>query len=452
MKKLSGWQNCTLLAPEIRSGAARIASAFTAAGFQLFLVGGAVRDIVSGKRPEDVDLLTTATPDEAAEIFPEIKLTGASFGVMRLKEGGTTFEIASAREERNYMDGRHPGEIRCTRDPDVDAMRRDFTINAMRLDPLSGELFDPAGGLEDLRRGIIRTVGDPEKRFKEDYLRMLRAIRFAAKTGFELEEKTFDALCKFSFLAAELAGERIREELTRILTGKHPDRALRLLLETGLLKAVLPEAAALSGVTQPPEYHPEGDVFEHICLMFKHMAYPDPQLAWSVLLHDIGKPVTRSVEPGGRIRFFCHEERGAEMVREIAERLHFSLHDRESIARAVRNHMRMASVREMKTAKLKKLMADDNFSLELELHRLDCISCHSFMDTFVFLTDKLCCEPDPALPPRWVMGKDLVKAGVPPSPAFKTVLEETFDRQLSGEFNTPEEALIFALNQLQERK
>ena len=184
MKKLSGWQNCTLLAPEIRSGAARIASAFTAAGFQLFLVGGAVRDIVSGKRPEDVDLLTTATPDEAAEIFPEIKLTGASFGVMRLKEGGTTFEIASAREERNYMDGRHPGEIRCTRDPDVDAMRRDFTINAMRLDPLSGELFDPAGGLEDLRRGIIRTVGDPEKRFKEDYLRMLRAIRFAAKTGF----------------------------------------------------------------------------------------------------------------------------------------------------------------------------------------------------------------------------------------------------------------------------
>jgi poly(A) polymerase len=437
------------LPPDMLEAVREIAVSVSGQGFELCIVGGAVRDIVSGKTPHDVDMVTTATPEELAEIFPDIKLSGASFGVMRLRRNGFEFEIASGRKERNYLDGRHPENIQYTRDLDEDAERRDFTINAMRLDPLTGRLFDPAGGLQDLARGILRTVGEPEQRFKEDYLRMLRAIRFAARCNFEIEENTWNAIKKLSSLASELAGERIYDELTRILTGRFPHRAICLMAECGLLRAVLPEVDAMRGVTQPPEFHPEGDVFEHTLLMLEHMVFPDTLLAWSVLLHDVGKPLTRSVEESGRIRFFCHEEKGAQLVSNIAERLHFSVRDKEAVSGAVRNHMRMAYVPEMKKAKLKKIMASEHFALEAELNRLDCLCSNKIMTSFLFFCDELRKDPEQKLlhlPEPWVMGRELIAAGFKPSPLFKKVLDDTFDRQLADEFENKEAALLWAVN------
>ena len=436
------------LKKDLYQAVCQIASAVAAQNFEVCLVGGAVRDIVSGKTPEDVDLVTTASPEEMAGIFPEVKLTGVSFGVMRLRAGGYEFEIATARKERNYMDGRHPENIQYTRNLDEDAERRDFTFNAMRLDPLTGKLYDPAGGVADLKRGILRTVGEPEVRFKEDYLRMIRAVRFAARFNFVIEENTLAAIKKLSACCAELSGERIREEMTRILTGKNPAYALQLLFDTGILAAVLPEAARMSGVTQPEQFHPEGDVFEHTLLMLRHMAYPDPLLAWSVLLHDVGKPETRSVEPGGRIRFFCHEERGAEIAGRIADRLHFSNDDKEAVVNAVRGHMRMAHVPEMKKAKLRKLMAGKHFAMEMELNRLDCFCSNKLMQSFLFLCDELHKDSGKsllALPEPWVRGRDLVAAGFSPCPAFKKVLDTVFDQQLADEFANPQAALTWAI-------
>ena len=426
-----------------------IASAVREKGYDLCIVGGAVRDIVSGKVPHDVDMVSSATPGELEQIFPDIQLSGASFGVMRLRRNGFEFEIASGRKERNYLDGRHPESVQYTRNLDEDAERRDFTFNAMRIDPLTGELFDPAGGLDDLERGVLRTVGEPEQRFKEDYLRMLRAIRFAARSNYRIEKNTWRAICKLSPLAAEISGERIYDELTRILTGRFPHRAIRLMAECGLLAAVLPEVDAMRGVTQPPEFHPEGDVFEHTLLMLEHMVYPDALLAWGVLLHDVGKPLTRSVEESGRIRFFCHEEKGAQIVCSIAERLHFSVRDKEAVSGAVRNHMRMAFVPEMKKAKLKKIMASEHFALEVELNRLDCLCSNKIMTSFLFFCDELRKDPEQKLlhlPEQWVMGRDLIAAGFPPSSRFKKVLDDTFDRQLADEFENKDAALLWAIN------
>jgi poly(A) polymerase len=422
------------LKPEVLEAVRHIARTLKEHGFETCVVGGAVRDMVSGRTPADVDLVTTATFDELAAVFPEAKLTGACFGVARLREVGAEFEIASARKERGSMDGRHPETVKFTRDLDEDALRRDFTVNAMRWNPLTGRIADPAGGLADLARGLVRTVGDPSERFAEDYLRMLRAVRFACTLDFVIEEKTFAAIRALAPRCASLSGERIREEVTRMLTCRFPEKALRLLSETGILRAILPEVEAMRGVRQPQEFHPEGDVFEHTCHLLRHMVCPDELLAWSALLHDVGKPGTASTDPDGRIRFFGHEELGERIVCSIAERLHFSTAAEEAVAHAVRNHMRMASVREMKEAKLKKLISEEHFDMELELHRLDCISSHGWMETFTFLVDQLSRTPQRTLPEPWVMGRDLVAAGFSPGPAFKAVLDAVFDRQLAGEF------------------
>ena len=438
------------LKPEVLEAVRHIARTLKQRGFETCVVGGAVRDMVSGRTPSDVDLVTTATFEELTAVFPEAKLTGACFGVTRLREGGSEFEIASARRERGSMDGRHPETIRFTRDLDEDALRRDFTVNAMRWDPLTEKIADPAGGLGDLARGLIRTVGNPAARFEEDYLRMLRAVRFAAALDFAIEEKTFAAIRALAPRCASLSGERVREEVTRMLTGRFPEKALRLLHATGILQAVLPEVAALQGVRQPEQFHPEGDVFEHTCLLLRHMVLPDELLAWSALLHDTGKPGTASTDPDGRIRFFGHEELGERIVHAVAERLHFSTAARDAIAHAVRNHMRMASVREMKEAKLKRLVSGEHFDLELELHRLDCIACHGCMETFTFLVDRLSRTPQRALPEPWVRGRDLVAAGFAPGPAFKAVLDSVFDRQLAGEFPDRAAALDFACRLLRD--
>lgn len=419
------------------------------AGFRAMLVGGSVRDMLLGRVPHDFDLVTDATPEELAQVFPgECELVGASFGVSLVKRDGLSLEVATAREERNYLDGRHPESVRYTRDLSVDVARRDFTVNALMYDPVAGEVVDHVGGVADLEKGVIRCVGDPERRFSEDYLRMLRAVRFAGRFGFGLDPATRAALDKLSGKCSQLSGERVREEMSRILCTPRAAESLKLMLDSGLLAAVLPEVAALSGVEQPPEFHPEGDVFTHTCLMLRNMVLPTVNLAWSVLLHDVGKKPCFGRDETGRIRFFGHESAGAEMAGAILERLRFSVADRERIVAAVKNHMRFAAVREMKSGKILRLLADDNFALELELHRLDCMSCHGKLDGFVYLVDQLRKLPEAKLPPPLILGRDLVGAGFSPSPRFGEVLREIYERQLSGEFADREGALQAALKML----
>lgn len=434
--------------PEFRA-AKTVAMRLQEAGYAANLVGGSVRDLLLGAVPHDFDLVTVATPEELEEVFPgECELVGASFGVSLVKHGGTAIEVATAREERNYLDGRHPESVRYTRDLSVDVARRDFTVNALMYDPVSGEVIDHAGGVADLEKGVIRCVGDPERRFGEDYLRMLRAVRFAGRFGFDLDPATHAALKKLSSKCSCLSGERVREEMSKILCSPRAAESVRLMLDTGLLAAVLPEVSALAGVEQPPQFHPEGDVFTHTCLMLEHMALSAPNLAWSVLLHDVGKKACFGHDETGRIRFFGHEAVGAELAEKILGRLRFSVADRECIVAAIRNHMRFAAVREMKHAKLLRLLADDNFALELELHRLDCISCHGKMECFVYLLDKLREMPEIKLPPPLILGRDLVAAGATPSPRFGKVLHDIYERQLSGEFADRDSALRAALEML----
>jgi len=434
--------------PEFRV-AKLVAERLAQAGYAANLVGGSVRDLLLGAVPHDFDLVTSATPDELAALFPgECELVGASFGVSLVKRDGVALEVATAREERNYLDGRHPESVRYTRDLSVDVARRDFTVNALMYDPVRKTVIDHVGGVADLEKGVIRCVGDPERRFGEDYLRMLRAVRFAGRFGFELDPATRAALDKLAAKCAQLSGERVREEMTKILCSPRAAESVKLMLDSGLLAAVLPEVAALAGVEQPPRFHPEGDVFTHTCLMLRHMVLPTPNLAWSVLLHDVGKPACFSHDETGRIRFFGHESVGAEQAGAILERLRFSVADRERIAGAIRNHMRFASVREMKHSKILRLLADDNFALELELHRLDCISCHGKMEGFVYLVDQLRRLPDAKLPPPLLLGRDLVAAGIAPSSRFGEVLHDIYERQLSGEISDRDAALRAALEML----
>ncbi len=436
--------------PEFQA-AIHLARRLREAGFAAGLVGGSVRDLLLGRVPSDFDIVTSARPEELAALFEDVRAVGASFGVSLVGIDGFRIEVATAREERNYLDGRHPELVKYTSSLECDVTRRDFTINALWFDPVAGEVCDCVGGIDDLERGVIRTVGDPGKRFSEDFLRMLRAVRFAARLGFELDPATERAIRRLAPRAAELAGERICSEVTRMLCGHDPAGAIRLMLRTGLLEAVLPEVAALDGVGQPPEFHPEGDVFTHTMLMLEHMVSPEPNLAWSVLLHDIAKPETRMVDETGRVRFFGHESAGAVRAGGILDRLRFSAADREAVVAAVRNHMRFAAVREMRPAKVRRLIADPNFPLELELHRLDCIACHGILDVFVFLLDQLAERPElRTLPEPWVAGRDLVAAGCRPGPRFRPVLDEIFERQLAGEFTSPGEALAAALERFRE--
>ena len=419
-----------------------IAADIRRAGFDCRIVGGAVRDMLCGVTPDDIDLVTTAFPDELEKIFPDIHWAGKAFGVSLIKRGGFTFELATARLERSYQDGRHPEEIKFSRDFKCDVIRRDFTVNALLCDPFTLEVTDYVGGVEDVHKKIIRTVGDPQVRFREDALRMLRSVRFAARRGFILEENTEKAITLLAENVKFLACERIKCELDKIIVSPQRRYAFDIMRRTTLLKEILPEVDALYKVQQEKQFHPEGDVYTHTMIMLERMVLPDTVLAWSVLLHDIGKAVTTFTDENGRIRAFGHEEKGAAMVYDIAERLKFSVAEREKIAMAVKNHMRMAHVREMRTAKLKRLLCDENFPLELELHRLDCISSHKIMDCWLFLVDQLSQTPVEMLRQKpFVNGNDLIRMGAKPSALFKKILDELFDRQLSGEFPDKSSAL-----------
>lgn len=408
-------------------------------GHQAFLAGGCVRDRLLNLPVKDEDVATSARPEEVAAMFPGAELVGAHFGVVIV---GRT-EIATFRSESSYGDGRHPDRVQFETSPERDAMRRDFTINGMFLDPDSGVILDFVGGQEDLRARLVRAIGRPEDRFAEDHLRMLRAVRFAARLGFTIEPATFGAIRSLAPRIHGISPERIRDELTRMLTSGYARQALELLHETRLLNEVLPEVAAFRGVEQPPEFHPEGDVWVHVLMMLDAMGPASTELAWGVLLHDAGKPGT--FERRDRIRFHGHVELGVTIARAICTRLRFSHAQTERIVALVDNHMRFMHVREMRSSTLKRFLRMDSFAEHMELHRLDCLASNGKLDNYEFARAQLAAMPPEALrPARLLTGEDLIAAGYPPGAAFREALRAVEDAQLEGTVTSREEAMAVA--------
>jgi poly(A) polymerase len=415
------------------------------AGFHAFLVGGCVRDLLLEREPADFDISTDATPDDVMRIFPKTYAVGAQFGVVLVAISDTeTIEVATFRSDVGYSDGRHPDEVRFTKSPQEDVQRRDFTINGLLLDPLTDEVLDYVGGRKDLEAGIIRTIGDPEKRFAEDKLRMLRAVRFAARFGYILERGTMEAIQKLAPQIHQVSAERVRDELTKMLTEGRARLAFFMLYASRLLREVLPEIAAMKGVEQPPEFHPEGDVFIHTLLLLDNLPQPcTPTLAWGALLHDVGKPPTFRVAPD-RIRFDNHVDVGVKIAEGICQRLHFSNEDTEQIVALVDNHMRFGDATRMSESTLKKFLRMPHFDEHLELHRLDCTASHGKLGSYDFVREKLASIPPEVMRPAPLLtGEDLIAAGYPPGPRFKEILAAVEDGQLENRLHSNEDAMAF---------
>ena len=411
------------------------------AGYAALLAGGCVRDMVLGRPPKDWDVATDADPHAVAGLFDRTLEIGAQFGICVVVVDGRAYEVARFRRDGPYRDGRRPESVEFV-DAAADAQRRDFTINGMFYDPFSGALVDYVGGQEDLAAGLIRAIGDPVARFDEDYLRLLRAVRFAARFDFDIEPETFAALRAHAGRIANVSAERICAELTSLLTDGGAVRGLRLLDESGLLEAVLPEVAAMRGVGQPPQFHPEGDVWTHVKLLFEHLEQPGSDLAWSALLHDIGKPPT--YQKSDRIRFNRHDAVGAAMAAQICRRLKMSNDASQRICDLVAYHMRIRHVKEMRSSKLKRLLREPFFPELLQLHRADCLASHGKLDLYEFCRAQLAESGDVGLRPAPLLsGKDLIAAGYAPGPRFKEILTTVEDAQLEGGLSTHEEALRF---------
>ena len=419
-------------------------------GHLAYLVGGCVRDLLLGREPADYDVATSATPDEVMRIFPETYAVGAQFGVVLVASRVNNVEVATFRSDIGYSDGRHPDEVRFTQEPREDVQRRDFTINGMMLDPVTNEVLDYVGGQKDLQAGIIRAIGDPELRFAEDKLRMLRAVRFAARLGYTIEPITFAAIKKLTPQILQVSRERVRDELTKMLTEGKARQAFLLLDETGLLHQVLPEIEKMKGVEQPPQFHPEGDVFVHTLLLLENLPQPCPAtLAWGALLHDVGKPPTFRVAPD-RIRFDDHVNVGVKMAEEICNRLRFSNDDTEQILALVDNHMRFAQAMQMNQSTLKKFLRMPRFEEHLELHRLDCLGSHRTLTSYDFVREKLAETPPEVMRPAPLLtGDDLIAAGYEPGPKFKEILGAVEDGQLEGRLASREEAMRFVQREFQ---
>ena len=411
------------------------------AGHKAYWVGGCVRDGLLGRKVSDWDVATSALPDEVLAIFPDARVVGPRFGIAAVRDGEDLVEIATFRRDCGYSDGRRPDRVAYTSDPEVDVLRRDFTVNAILHDPVSDSKLDFVGGERDLRRRLIRAVGDPLVRFREDRLRMLRAVRFAASLGFEIEAATLSAIRECAPAIASVAAERIQLELTRILTEGGARRGFELLDRSGLLERLLPEVKALQGVEQPPEFHPEGDVWVHTMLMLDRLVLPPATLAWGVLLHDVGKPdtFTRS----DRIRFHGHVERGVELARRICSRLRFSNADARQVVALVENHMRFMAVRQMRPGKLRRFLEQPGFGEHLELHRVDCLSSHGKLANYEFAAERLRqIEAEKPLP-RLLTGRDLIEEGYVPGPVFREILTEVEERQIEGEITGRDAALAY---------
>jgi poly(A) polymerase len=420
-------------------------------GFQAYLVGGCVRDLLLQREAKDWDVATDATPEQVMSIFPETYAVGAQFGVVLVpvpeasrEPASSAVEVATFRSDISYSDGRHPDQVRFSRDPREDVARRDFTINGMLLDPVSGEVLDFVGGKKDLAAGVIRTIGDPELRFAEDKLRMLRAVRFAARFGYVIDAGTFEAIKKLADEIGLVSRERVRDELTRMLTEGQGHKAFLLLDESGILGYVLPEIAAMKGVAQPPEFHPEGDVLVHTLMLLDNLPSPCPAtLAWGALLHDVGKPPTFRVAPD-RIRFDEHAEVGLKMAEEICRRLRFSNDDTTQILALVGNHMRFGQATRMKESTLKKFMRMPAFDEHLALHRADCLASHRNLATYEFIEQKRAAIPPEKMRPSPLLtGYDLIAEGHVPGPKFRQILDAVEDAQLEGRLLSRDAALEF---------
>ena len=425
-------------------------------GFQALLVGGCVRDLLLGRGPADYDVTTDATPDQVTALFPESMAVGAQFGVILIPRDEMKVEVATFRSDVGYSDGRHPDRVVYSKTAEEDVQRRDFTINGLLMRHDTGEVLDFVGGQADLNEGIIRAIGEPSRRFAEDKLRMMRAVRFAARFAFAIEPETKKAIYWHAPEIRQVSAERLREELTKLLTEGAARRGFELLDETGLLLQVLPEIHAMKGVQQPPQYHPEGDVWIHTRLMLEGIpAGASPTLAWGILLHDVGKPPTyRPVsETGDRIRFDGHVDVGVRMAEEICRRLRFSNEDTEQILALVNNHMRFKDVESMRASTLKRFVRLPRFDEHLALHRLDCLSSNRHLESYEFVQRFIAeTPPEQVQPDRLLTGDDLQAMGFKPGPLFSEILRTVEDAQLEGSVKNRQEAEEFVLQKFQESK
>ncbi len=453
-------------------------------GFLAFFVGGCVRDYLMKIQPKDYDISTSAKPKEVIQLFSETIDIGAKFGVVQVMEGEQSYAVATFRSDGKYDDGRHPTEVRYSLDPKLDAQRRDFTINGIYYDPLTQNLLDFVGGQQDIQSQIIRTIGSPEERFREDRLRLIRAIRFSAQFGYTLETKTRLAILNQAPKIIEVSPERIRDELVRILTEGYSELAINALNENRLLVHILPDVAALRGIEQPPQFHPEGDVWTHTMKMLKLMdqtkisrgiikssrrsisnsnvvkntvqktelnkieisPYPSMTLAMATLLHDIGKPKT--YEKKDRIRFNGHAELGAEMALGICQQLRFRKKQQELITELIRDHLKFKDLAQMRPSTLRRFLGQEGFSEHLELHRLDCLGSHGNLDNWKLANHSLSnLQPEEIHPPALLTGKDLIEMGYLPGPVFKEILNSLKDAQFENELKTSQQAKQWVLNQ-----
>ncbi len=424
--------------------AAGIVRRLQTAGFRAYFAGGAVRDALLGRPCQDVDIATSARPLDVKRLFPRAKAVGAAFGVMLVPRRRRRFEVATFRAEGRYSDGRHPDEVRFA-DEAADVARRDFTANALFYDPVRGRILDMVGGRADIRRRVLRTVGRPAGRFGEDYLRMLRAARFAAALGFRVEPRTAAAARRLAPLAKKVSRERVREELAKMLApgGRAARRSFELLRELGLLREILPELEKLHGLEQPPQFHPEGDCWEHTLLALELLPEKAPAaLAFAVLLHDVGKGVTARRDRTGRMRFNRHAERGARIAERICRRLALSNEEREAVVDLVAEHMRFKDLPDMRPGKLKRFLRSERFGLHLALHRIDCLASHGDLANWRFARRKLREHPPEELrPARLLTGHDLLALGYPQAPIMGEILRAVEEEQLEGRLATREAAL-----------
>jgi poly(A) polymerase len=432
-----------------KASAISILEQLRAHGHSAYFVGGCVRDLLIGIVPQDYDIATSARPDDVMALFPETIPVGAQFGVVlvvvpQADERPIHVEVATYRSDVGYTDGRHPDAVRYSDTAQEDVQRRDFTVNGLLLDPITDEVIDYVGGRADLQRKIIRTIGEPHQRFREDKLRMLRAVRFAARLDYHIDPGTMAAIRELAHEIHMVSRERIRDELDKMLTEGHARRCFELLDESGLLQEVLPEVSALKGVEQPPQYHPEGDVWIHTLMLLDGLEKGSPKsLGWGVLLHDIGKPPTFREAPE-RIRFDGHAEVGTRMAEQICRRLRFSNEVTEQVSALVANHMRFGDVKKMKESTLKRFMRLPKFEEHLELHRLDCSASHRDLSLYQFVREKLENTPEEEIRPApLISGQDLIQNGWTPGPRFRTVLQAVEDAQLEGTLHTREEAISF---------
>ena len=428
--------------------ALKILKQIRAAGFTAFFAGGSVRDRLLGRIAKDYDIATRATPDQIEALFPKTVAVGKAFGVIVVVEDGTETEVATFRADGGYQDGRRPDSIHF-RGAEEDAKRRDFTVNGMFYDPVENKIIDYVGGQADLEQKIIRAIGDPEKRFAEDHLRMLRAVRFAHTLGFEIEPATRAAIQKYAPGLAKISAERIENEFSRTLTESlRPGDALKELVELGLMKYIIPEILPMIGQEQPPQFHPEGDVFVHTCLMLNLMKNASRALAYTVLLHDVGKPATAFMGED-RLRFHGHERKSAEMAEDILRRLKLPTKEIKQILTAIDGHMRFKDVQKMNKSTLRKLMGSETFDRELELHRLDCAGSHGLLDNYYFLLEKAEeMKNEPILPERWITGKDLKELGVGSGPRMGKLIQLAYDAQLEGHFADRTALLVWLKKQI----